>query len=79
MDIITNIGLGFKLTNSISFGESMFSAGFSHKTVKVDLYVRVNCAYPKRNRHQKDLEDSRGHHTTAGPEWLLGGAGWPHL
>jgi hypothetical protein len=25
---ITNEGLGFKLTNSMSFGESVFSAGY---------------------------------------------------
>jgi hypothetical protein len=31
---ITNEGLGFKLTNSTSFGESVFSAGYIKKTVK---------------------------------------------
>jgi hypothetical protein len=39
---ITNKGLGFKLTNSMSFGESVFSAGFNQNTVKVDLHVKVN-------------------------------------
>jgi hypothetical protein len=41
---ITNKGLGFKLINSMSFGESMISAGFNQKTIKVDLHVRVNNA-----------------------------------
>jgi hypothetical protein len=39
---ITNKGLGFKLTNSMSFGEFVISAGYIEKTVKVDLHVRVN-------------------------------------
>ena len=46
INIITNIDLGFKLTNSMSFVESVFSAGFIQKTVKVDLDVRLNRAYP---------------------------------
>jgi hypothetical protein len=41
---ITNKGLGFKLTNSMSFGESMISAGFYQKIIKADLHVRVNNA-----------------------------------
>ena len=45
MKVITNKGLGFKLTNSMSFGESIFSAGFIQKTIKADLYVRINHAY----------------------------------
>ena len=44
----------------MSFGESVFSAGFIQKTVKVDLDVRLNRVYPQRNGHQKTLEDSRG-------------------
>jgi hypothetical protein len=55
----------------------MFTAGFIQQTVKVDIYIRVNRAYPQRNRHQKDLEDSRGHHTVVGPERLPGGAARP--
>ena len=35
---------GFKLTISMSFGESVFSAGFIQKTIKVDLFVKVNRA-----------------------------------
>ena len=44
MKVIHNIDLGFKLTNSMSFVESVFSAGFIQKTVKVDLYIRINHA-----------------------------------
>jgi hypothetical protein len=39
---IVNKGLGFKLTNSTSFSEFMISTGFIQKTIKGDLYVRVN-------------------------------------
>ena len=63
----------------MSFGESVFYAGFIHKTVMVDLHVRFNLAYPQRNGHQKTLEHSRGLHTKAEPEWLPGGAGRLHL
>jgi len=63
----------------MSFGESVFSTGFIQKTIKVDLHVEINCAYPKRNRHQKVPKDSRGLHTEVEPEWLVGGAAQPHL
>ena len=46
----------------MSFGESVISAGCIQKTIKVDLDVRVNHAYPHQNGHQKTLEDSRGLH-----------------
>jgi hypothetical protein len=46
---ITDKGLGFNLTNSMSFGEPMISAGFNQKTVKTDLHVRVNYAISPRN------------------------------
>ena len=59
----------------MSFGESMFSAGFIQKTVKVDLYVRINRVILQRDGHQKDLEDSSGHHTTAKGERPPGGTG----
>jgi hypothetical protein len=36
----TYIGLGFKLTNSMSFGESLFSTGLFQKTTKRDLFVK---------------------------------------
>ena len=63
----------------MSFGESVFSAGFIQKIIKVDIYVRFNCAYPQRNGQQKVPEDSRGLHTKAEGETPLGGAGQPHL
>ena len=49
----------------MSFGKSIFSAGFIQKTIKVDLDVRLNRAYPQRKQPQKVLEDSRGLHTEA--------------
>jgi hypothetical protein len=48
----------------------MISAGYIQKTIKVDLDVRINQAYPPRNGHQKTLEDTRGHHAKAEPERL---------
>ena len=69
----------FKLTNSTSFGESIFSIGFFQKTVKVDLHIRFNCAYPQRNKHQKFPEDSRGLHTEAEGDMLPSGAAQPYL
>ena len=79
MNIITNIGLGVKLTNSMSFGESIFSAGFIKKTIMVDLHVRFNRAYPPRNGHKKTLEHFRRQIIKAKTEALLGGARRPHL
>jgi hypothetical protein len=37
---ITNKGLGFKLMNSMSFGESIFSAGLFQKMGKEDQNVK---------------------------------------
>ena len=65
---------GFKLTNPMSFGESVFSAMFIQKTIKVDLHVRFNRTYPQRNGHQKNLEDSRGLDAEVESEGLPGGA-----
>ena len=50
INMITNKGLRFKLINSMSFGESMLSTGFIQKTIKVDLDVRSNHAYPQRKQ-----------------------------
>ena len=63
----------------MSFDESVFSAGFIQKTVKVDLDVRLNRTYPQQKQPQKVLEDSRGHHTKVKDETPPGGASWPHL
>ena len=62
----------------------MISAGFIQKTIKVDLDVRVNHAYPHQNGHQKTLEDSRGLHTVAERQRLPGPTcrppgPWAHL
>ena len=46
INIITNEGLGFKLTISMSFVEFVFSVGFIQKPIKVNLDVRLNHAYP---------------------------------
>ena len=51
--------------NSMSFGEYVHVGGFNQKTIKVDLDVRVNRAYPWRNGPQKVPKDSRGLHTEA--------------
>ena len=63
----------------MSFGESMFSAGFIQKTIKGDLFVKGNYGIPPRNRHGKNLEDSRRRITEAKPMSLTCGAGRPHL
>ena len=39
----------FKLINYMSFGESVFSAGFIQKTVKIDQDIRFNSAYHSEN------------------------------
>jgi hypothetical protein len=46
---ITNKGLGFKLINSTSFGESVISVGFIQKTVKQDLFIKGNFRIPLRH------------------------------
>jgi hypothetical protein len=63
---ITNKGLVFKLTNSISFGEPIFFTGFIQKIIKGDLHVRANNAIPPRNLRGKTLEDSKRYSTKAG-------------
>ena len=79
INIITNKCLGFKLINSISFGESVFPAGFNQKPAKEDLFVKGNHGIPPRNRYGKTLEDSRRLSTEAGHMSLTCGAGWPHM
>jgi hypothetical protein len=76
---ITNEDLGFKLTNSMSFGESVIAVGFIQKTIKGNLHVRVNYAIPPRNQRGKVPKDSRGLHTEAGGEVQPCGADWPYL
>jgi hypothetical protein len=74
---ITNIGLGVKLTNSMSFGESVFSVGFIQKTGKEDLFVKANHVYPQRNQCGKTLEDYRRQTTEAEGRWLPCGPAGP--
>jgi hypothetical protein len=63
----------------MSFGESMFLAGFNQKNVKEDLFVKRNHEILPHNWHGKTLEDSRRLSTKAEAKPLPGGAGWPHL
>jgi hypothetical protein len=55
---ITNKGLGFKLINSMSFGESVFPAGVIQKTTKRYLFVKGNIRIPPWHQCGKDLKDS---------------------
>ena len=77
INIITNKSLGFKLMNSISFGESVFSAGFNLKTAKEDLNIKGKYGFPPRHLRGKVLEGPRSHITEAEGETPLGGVGWP--
>jgi hypothetical protein len=61
----------------MSFGQSVFSAGFNQKTIK-DLFVKANHVYPQWGRHGKTLEDSIGQSIEAGLMSMTCGAGWPH-
>ena len=63
----------------MSFGESMFSAGFNQKNDKGDSNVKGKIRILMRNQLQKVLGDSRSHVTEAEAERLLGGAARPHL
>jgi hypothetical protein len=51
----------------MSFGESVFSAGFIQKTIKGDLHVRRNHRIPPQELRGKTLEDSRRLSTEAHP------------
>jgi hypothetical protein len=59
----------------MSFGESMISAEFNQKTIKVNLHVIINYAIPPRNQHGKVPEDLRELHTEAGGGTLPCGDG----
>ena len=63
----------------MSFGESVFSAGFIQKTVKGDLFVKGNYGIPPRKQRGKTLEESTRLSTEAEPVPLTCGASWPHL
>jgi hypothetical protein len=65
--------------NSTSFGDFMNPGEFNQKTIKVDLFVKVNHVYPRRNCIEKTLEHSRRQPTTTETERLPCGAGRRHL
>ena len=52
----------------MSFGESVFSAGFIQETIKGDLFVKGNYRIPSRKQCEKILEDYRRFSTKADPE-----------
>jgi hypothetical protein len=54
-------GPGFKLINSTSFGESLFSTGLFHKTTKRDLFVKGKFRIKIWHIREKTLEDMRRH------------------
>jgi hypothetical protein len=68
------IGLGFKLTNSMSFGESLFSTGLFQKTTKRDLFVKGKFGIKIWHIHEKTLKDMRRHWDKAEGEGLPSGA-----
>ena len=63
----------------MSFGESVFSAGFIQKIVKGDLFNKGNYKIMPHKQRGKTLEDSRRLSTKADPKGLPCGATWPHL
>ena len=59
----------------MGFDESVFTAGFNHKTAREDLFVKGNYKIPLRKQRGKTLEDSRRLSTKAEPMPLTCGAG----
>jgi hypothetical protein len=76
---IIYIGLGFKLINFMSFGESLFSVGLFQKTTKRDLFVKEKFRIKIRHIREKTLEDMRRHRNEAGGKGLPSGAGRSHM
>jgi hypothetical protein len=62
----------------MSFGEFIFSTGFTQKTTKEDLNIKRYHGIILWCIHRKVLEDTRGLHTEAGLKSLPGGAGQLH-
>jgi hypothetical protein len=73
------IGLGFKLTNSMSFDESLFFVRLFQKITTRDLFIKGKFKIKIRHIREKTLEDMRRHRNEAGGEGLPSGVGWPHL
>ena len=63
--------------NSMSFGESVFVAGFNQKTAKEDIIIKGKYGVPPRYLRGKTLEGSRSHLTKAEGHPLTGGAEQP--
>ena len=63
----------------MSFGESVFLAGFNQKTAKEDLFIKGNYGITPRKQRGKTLEDSRRLSTKVEPVPLTCGASRPHL
>ena len=63
----------------MSFGESVFPAGFNQKTIKGDLFIKGNRGIPPWDQCGKVSEDSRRLSTKAGLDPLTCGASQPHL
>ena len=57
----------------MSFGESVFPAGFNQKTAKKDLIVKGKYEIPPRHLRGKTLEGSKSHVTEAEGDTPLGG------
>jgi hypothetical protein len=52
----------------MSFGESVFLAGFIQKTIKEDTFVKENYRIPSCKQHGKILEDSKTLSNEADPK-----------
>ena len=63
----------------MSFGKSVFPAGFNQKTAKEDIIVKGKYGVPPWYLHGKTLEGSRSHITKVKPEWLTCGAAQPTI
>jgi hypothetical protein len=62
----------------MSFGEFIFSVGFTQKTTKEDLNIKRYHGIVLWSIHGKVPEDTRGLHTKVGLKSLPGGASQPH-
>ena len=61
----------------MSFGASVFLAGFNQKTAKEDLIVKGKYGISLRYIRGKTLEGSRSHITKAEDQRMTCGAAWP--